>query len=461
MKTRLYIFSMIVLICLLSLAGCQAPQAALADSISGLEVQAPHEVQTPAEVAQNFYENYLAYFNGPDGQFRSPLGDQVYRESPYVTEKFVRQVDEVLASFDGKGGYDPILCAQNIPMEIKVDSVFTSGDNANVLMHTDLLPDHAFNLELVNQDSVWRIDRVTCTFTPAETAKAFYTQYLGYITAGSGDGRSPDGMRNSMVDGTYRQSPFLSQAFIEKVDGILGSFEKGGYDPFLMAQDIPQSFDVTAGPDENSAIVSEQFGPNSSIEVLVAMKMENGRWLIEDISRYEDAGDSTGNLSIEGWQIYQDAEYGFSINYPGGWVLHELDLSQGPQPSDWPVKRHILLVPSEIVDQVLTPPRSLEEANSRILVAPFSIQVIVGDQEAFARSFAQPLTSWQKIYNGYDASVRWNDPGYIHYVFQHPEDPNLRIVVEDMVGKFPGRQEQAKAVVGVLELMLSTISFSQ
>ncbi len=461
MKAKLFIFLMIVLICILSLAGCQAPQSVFAENISEPENQSSPEVLTPTEVAQSFYKDYLAYFNGPDGQFRSPLGDQVYRESPYVTKEFVRQVDDVLASFDGKSGYDPILCAQNIPTEIKVDSVFTSGDKANVLMRTDMLPEHAFNLELVNQNDMWRIDQVTCILTPVETVKAFYAQYLGYITAGSDGGRSPDGMRNPLVDGTYRQSPFLSQAFVEKVDAILGSFEKGGYDPFLMAQDIPQSFDVAAGPGENSAILSENFGPGSSIQVLVTMKMEKGRWLIEDISRHEEAAGNTGDASMEGWQIYQDTEYSFSINYPGGWVLHELDLSQGPQPSDWPVKRHILLVPAEIADQVLTPPRSLDEANARTFVAPFSIQVIAGDQEAFARSFAQPLTSWTKIYNGYETSVRWNDPGYIHYVFHHPKDPDLQIVIEDMVGKFPGRQEQAKAVEGVLEQMLSTFSFSQ
>jgi hypothetical protein len=43
-------------------------------------------------------------------------------------------VDEIIASFD-KGGYDPFLCAQDIPGGFTIEKAVVSGDQASVVMH--------------------------------------------------------------------------------------------------------------------------------------------------------------------------------------------------------------------------------------------------------------------------------------------------------------------------------------
>ena len=43
-------------------------------------------------------------------------------------------MDEIIASFD-KGGYDPFLCAQDIPGEFAIEKAVVSGDQASVIVH--------------------------------------------------------------------------------------------------------------------------------------------------------------------------------------------------------------------------------------------------------------------------------------------------------------------------------------
>ena len=43
-------------------------------------------------------------------------------------------MDEIIASLD-KGGYDPFLCAQDIPGEFAIEKAVVSGDQASVVVH--------------------------------------------------------------------------------------------------------------------------------------------------------------------------------------------------------------------------------------------------------------------------------------------------------------------------------------
>jgi hypothetical protein len=71
-----------------------------------------------------------------------------------------------------------------------------------------------------------------------DTVSAFYNWYLAYI--------APDEtghVNNPLVDGAYRDSPYLTEAFIERIDAQLEG-EHIIADPFLCAQDVPESFEV-------------------------------------------------------------------------------------------------------------------------------------------------------------------------------------------------------------------------
>jgi hypothetical protein len=109
---------------------------------------------TPETVVKSFYNWYAGY---PGNQ----LVDGAYRPSEYLTTEFIRKVDEIIASFD-KGGYDPFLCAQDIPESFTVDEGVISGKEANVVVHTSF-EGHIFTIDLQQVDEQWKIADISCS----------------------------------------------------------------------------------------------------------------------------------------------------------------------------------------------------------------------------------------------------------------------------------------------------------
>lgn len=244
---------------------------------SGAQAAIPQEkAVSPEDVSESFYAWYLDYIGDPmQENFKNPVADLAYHDSEYLTESFIEHVDELVAGFSGASGYDPFLCAQAIPQEIYSGGAFVRGETASVVMKTDF-PDHTFTVDLYRSADRWLIGSVTCGFSPDGTAKGFYTWYLAYI----GD-RASDNMRNPLVDKAYRDSGFLSPAFIERLDRLT----EGGLpaDPVLMAQDIPQDFSVDPGAAEGTAIVHLVFGTETIRHLQVDMVQELGNWKIDAI----------------------------------------------------------------------------------------------------------------------------------------------------------------------------------
>ena len=93
--------------------------------LSGCGLISKEPEMSPQEVTTKFYRWYIGYPG-------NPLVDREYRESPYLTEGFIQEVDEVLAdSFRA----DPILLAQDIPERFTVDETDISGERATVLVN--------------------------------------------------------------------------------------------------------------------------------------------------------------------------------------------------------------------------------------------------------------------------------------------------------------------------------------
>jgi hypothetical protein len=108
---------------------------------------------------------------------------------------------------------------------------------------------------------------------PEDVVDAFYYWYLGYPG-------------NPMVDRAYHDSEYLTQAFKAEVDDILSSFTGGGYDPFLMAQDIPADITVrNASIDGNQAYVtvSQRWAGGFTRELEIELQLVEGEWLINGI----------------------------------------------------------------------------------------------------------------------------------------------------------------------------------
>jgi len=156
MKTKL--FALVVL-----LIG-----AALVSTGCGSNAQASTDV-APEKVVESFYAPYAAFRADPSVEFDNPIASKSYRDSAYLSDGFVQKVDEIIASFD-KGGYDPFLCAQDIPGEFRFDAAQVSddGQTARVVMHEVWNPNteyenvHDVDVALERVDGAWKISDVIC-----------------------------------------------------------------------------------------------------------------------------------------------------------------------------------------------------------------------------------------------------------------------------------------------------------
>lgn len=111
---------------------------------------------------------------------------------------------------------------------------------------------------------------------PQAVVDRFYRWYIGYPG-------------NPLADREYRQSPYLSEDFIREVDDLLASFDRGGFDPFLLAQDIPSHYEVgdaRVSGNEATVIVLLTFGGEGSapIEREVTLRLIDGAWRINAVA---------------------------------------------------------------------------------------------------------------------------------------------------------------------------------
>jgi hypothetical protein len=432
----------------------------LIDRVDAAETIAeePVAAKTPEEAARAFYDWYLAYIGDPGSDtFRNPMVGRAYRDSAHLAPGFVQEMDELLAGWESEYGgilHDPFLCAQDIPTEIAVESVFHNGETANVLVSTSFA-DHYITLDVQEGDGVWRIANITCADSATGTAKAFYTWYLGYI-----DGQGSAERRNPLVDGAYQTSPFLSEAYIAQISETLASFDKGGFDPILMAQDDPQGFTVEPGLAENEAIVTFMFfgedgQPYGQWRLVVATE-DTFRHPIVAIQRAgEELGSTAGDNAAQA--IFDNAEYGFSFAYPADWVLQEMEM-QGPgMPDDWPVVAGWQLMPAEVAEQMAAqsgPP----DPNAPPLVAPLQIELLHGDEAALDRAFG-PLDGQKQQLGARDVTILWREPGYRHILIAQPEQADAWLVISDWVTEFPGREAQGEQAAAVLDGLLQSLAF--
>ena len=429
----------------------------LIDNVTPFEIPAtnpPVELKTPDSVVRAFYDFYLGYIGDPATEnFHNPLVDKAYHDTPYLTESFVQHIDELLAEFGG-AGYDPFLCAQNIPTFIEPDVTFARNGIASVVFRSSF-PNQLVTVDLQPEGDSWRIDNVTCAHDPAGVATTFYTWYLGYI----GD-RSGDDFRNPLVDKAYRDHPLLADDFEQHVDEMLAGFEGGGFDPFLLAQDIPQDFTVDPGVVEGTAVIHLQFGPECVKHLLITLDETGGRIasITEDTGQPNEA--PTAEDSSAAQSIYVSDEYGFSFSYPAAWVLESLN-SNGPgTPDDWPVEAAWQLMPPAVADYLASqggPP----DPDAPVIVAPFNVEVVVGDAAAMERVYYDFVEGETAVINNHDAILLRRDPGYSHVIFPHPQRPDTWIVFTDWVTEFPGREEQGQVAEPVWQPLLNSLQFHE
>jgi len=108
----------------------------------------------PEEVVESFY-NWMLQYPG------NPIAEGAVAGSPYVAPEFVDRLNRTRASFENEPGYDPVLCAQDVPGKVMVAPAEVAGETARVVVTTDF-PNHAIDLELEFRDGEWVILRTGC-----------------------------------------------------------------------------------------------------------------------------------------------------------------------------------------------------------------------------------------------------------------------------------------------------------
>ncbi|MBN1976537.1 MAG: DUF3828 domain-containing protein [Anaerolineae bacterium] len=113
------------------------------------------------------------------------------------------------------------------------------------------------------------------SLSPQEVVTKFYRWYIGYPG-------------NPLVDKEYRASPYLAESFVQEVDGTLASFDRGGGDPFLLAQDIPEQFtvdEVTVSGERAGVTINLYWGGNPTPSPRrVDLELIDGEWKITRVS---------------------------------------------------------------------------------------------------------------------------------------------------------------------------------
>jgi hypothetical protein len=259
----------IVLICTLFMNGCT--DESIVASI-GTKPNGESSSINPESQVQEFYSWYLDQFTANSAAFRSPLADHVYRHSEYLTTGLIYRIDELLDGFSAVG-YDPFLCAREIPSKIHVDGFLIDNNTAGVVVHTNYL-EHTFSLELKLEDSRWLIDDVICAWTPEGTTRAFLIWYLANLI----DPQTGK-LRSLLDDERYYLTHYLTTSFLHNIKSL------NGVDPVTFGKEFPKSFNLKPGPNRSSVIVQLVFPPGiPEKELLVSLVQETNKWVIDNIS---------------------------------------------------------------------------------------------------------------------------------------------------------------------------------
>ena len=174
-------------------------------------------------------------------------------------------------------------------------------------------------------------------------------------------------------------------------------------------------------------------------QTTVNLKALNEKWKIANVVCQLQV-----DAALAQWPLYRDKEYGFQVKYPQNWRLQEQGVSRAQAGTS--LKRLLGFSP-----------QGWEGA-----AMPVSVEVSLGSLREFyslypAMAAGQPSGT---IINGYTVIILEASDGATLYVFEHPTDTELRVVVRDNAGRL-GRTTglQPDELKDVVNRMLSTFRF--
>jgi hypothetical protein len=163
------------------------------------------------------------------------------------------------------------------------------------------------------------------------------------------------------------------------------------------------------------------------------------------------------------WQLFEDMDQGFRFKVPQDWAYKEMG-TQGPGvPDDWPVLRSMIFFPQAWAERFEQSGPPDPEAPPAIAVV--GLEVCVGPTDQFRRVYPEPTSEQALEINGVtvvrEAEASSEQAGLIRYVFQHPEDQDIRIVLSDALNGFSDRVEAYPELAALIPHIVGTFEFVQ
>lgn len=114
---------------------------------------------SPGSSAEAVVMDFYAEWTGYEG---NPIVDRIYRESAYVSDRYSQKLDAVIDSFD-RGGFDPVLCAQDIPSGIRIANSAVKGDSAVITVEEEFSGGNRMAEAVLKKvNGAWLLDDIIC-----------------------------------------------------------------------------------------------------------------------------------------------------------------------------------------------------------------------------------------------------------------------------------------------------------
>jgi len=248
----------------------------------------------------------------------------------------------------------------------------------------------------------------------------------------------------------------------------------GGADLLLCAQDVPRQIEVAsvAGLDEGVEVVLTSEFAGHGLRVRLAQR--DGAWLVVDIRCVGEDIDQAQPAPIddnpdpalaldparEGWTLYANGRYGFDLSYPADWTHQELiDDPNQPPIGPEPVKVVTLLMPQAWADEMAK--RQGPPDPNAPTIAPFTLEVIEGDETVLRQLYLEPTTQETLSMAGLSVTREVesisDEIHLVRHVVRHPERSDTWLVLTDAISGFPDRVSGNEAVLATLLEVLATL----
>ncbi|MGC9350250.1 MAG: hypothetical protein ACP5JG_19065 [Anaerolineae bacterium] len=293
---------------------------------------------------------------------------------------------------------------------------------------------------------------------PADVVAEFYTWYLGY-------------QGNVQAEKAYHGHLLISPVFSKTVDERLASFDKGGYDLFICAQDrlneVWLGTTTISGDTAEVEVTSALEGHSFTVELVAT---ESG-WQINEVDCGFEADDAavepapvgepaqetapqTGSdgaprEGVPGWPVFVDETYHFMVQYPEGWSYEDVDLDDPNKPPAGNMERLVFFAPENWEEPFIA----------------WQLEVYDMDDETFAMEFP-PASSDEEVVrdDGLTYKKLIHDFGQAtmyQYLFTDPSNPNVRVIFTDYVSGWSDRLEGNEEVVAQFAPMLQSFGFTE